>query len=29
MCSKVFVMKEGRLEQIDRELRGEALVSKF
>lgn len=29
MCSKVFVMKEGRLEQIDRGLRGEALVSKF
>lgn len=29
MCSKVYVMKDGRLEQVDRDLRGEALVKLF
>lgn len=29
MCSKVYVMKDGQLEQVDRELRGEELVRCF
>lgn len=29
MCSKVYVMKDGRLKQVDRGLRGEALVRMF
>lgn len=29
LCSKLYVMKDGRLNQIDRKLRGEALVALF
>ena len=29
MCSKVYVMKNGQLNQVDRRLRGEALVKMF